>query len=197
MTTPCSPNPISMSDVNTELRRPSNQIITLNDQGVRALADIPSGQISMDDLRCKNVVVAEHIELSIREVGGASISPATACSILQINGVDVDFSNLATMSGYGASNININSDGRPLNCSAHDFHYQNPQTNATWTIFFNEEIAIRQIRWRAYYGGNNFMRVGYRGYDTAGVFQSFKIVFDQAFNHSGTPQYREIVATFT
>lgn len=44
---------ISMSDVNSELGRAWNQTIDLNDSQVRQLAGIPSGAISMADLRGK------------------------------------------------------------------------------------------------------------------------------------------------
>ena len=42
---------ISMSQVNTEICNPSTTTISLNDADVRALASIPTGTISMDDLR--------------------------------------------------------------------------------------------------------------------------------------------------
>jgi hypothetical protein len=45
---------ISMSQVNTELRRPASQSINLNDAQVRSLAGKPSGAISMNDLRGKS-----------------------------------------------------------------------------------------------------------------------------------------------
>lgn len=45
---------ISMSQVNTELGRPSTQSINLNDSAVRTLAGRPSGTISMNDLRGKS-----------------------------------------------------------------------------------------------------------------------------------------------
>jgi hypothetical protein len=42
---------ITMAQVNTELSNPSTSTISLNDTDVRSLASIPSGTISMDDLR--------------------------------------------------------------------------------------------------------------------------------------------------
>jgi hypothetical protein len=46
--------PISLSDVNIELGRPADAPISLNDPEVRALAGIPKGPISLDDLRGKS-----------------------------------------------------------------------------------------------------------------------------------------------
>jgi hypothetical protein len=43
-----------MDDVNSELGKSATALITLNDSDVRGLAGIPSGQISMDDLRGKS-----------------------------------------------------------------------------------------------------------------------------------------------
>ena len=51
MTTPTGT--ISMSDVNVELGKSSTATISLNDTDVRILAGIPSGTISMNDLRGK------------------------------------------------------------------------------------------------------------------------------------------------
>ena len=42
-----------MSQVNTEIGNPTTTIISLNDSGVRSLASIPSGTISMSDLEGK------------------------------------------------------------------------------------------------------------------------------------------------
>lgn len=46
---------ITMDQVNTELGLPSSSLITLNDGAVRALANVPSGAISMDNLHGKQV----------------------------------------------------------------------------------------------------------------------------------------------
>jgi len=54
MTTPCSPNSISLAQVRTELG--GSGVITMNDSDVRSLAGKPSGIITMDDLRCKSNV---------------------------------------------------------------------------------------------------------------------------------------------
>lgn len=47
---------ISMSQVNTELGRSSTASISLGESAVRALAGVPSGAISMDNLRGKSNV---------------------------------------------------------------------------------------------------------------------------------------------
>ncbi len=52
MTLPAS-GLITMADVNVEFGRASNTPITLNDSDVRALAGIPSGAISLNDLHGK------------------------------------------------------------------------------------------------------------------------------------------------
>lgn len=45
---------IGLSDVNIELGYPSTDLISMNDAAVRTLADVPSGTISMNDLRGKS-----------------------------------------------------------------------------------------------------------------------------------------------
>lgn len=51
---------ISMSQVNTELKKAGNTQISLNDSDVRKIAKIPSGTISMSDLRGKKA--SEYVE---------------------------------------------------------------------------------------------------------------------------------------
>ena len=53
MTTPSS-GPINAQHINTELGRPSTQLLSLNDSAVRTLAGRPSGTISYNDLRGKS-----------------------------------------------------------------------------------------------------------------------------------------------
>lgn len=65
---------ISMSQVNTELRRPATQTISLNEAPVRQLAGRPSGTISMSDLQGKiniasvNVVVFQEQISDIKKI---------------------------------------------------------------------------------------------------------------------------------
>lgn len=49
--------PISLGQVNTELKRPATQTISLNDGQVRQLAGRPSGTISMSDLHGKSAAI--------------------------------------------------------------------------------------------------------------------------------------------
>ena len=55
MTLPVS-GTISLSDVNTELGKASTALITMNDADARALAGVPSGQISMSDFYGKSAL---------------------------------------------------------------------------------------------------------------------------------------------
>lgn len=48
-----STGPISLNDVNVELGNAATALISLNDAAVRALAEVPTGTISMEDLRGK------------------------------------------------------------------------------------------------------------------------------------------------
>lgn len=47
MTLPVSPNPISLSQVNVDLNKAANALISLNDSVVRSLFGVPSGTISL------------------------------------------------------------------------------------------------------------------------------------------------------
>ena len=48
-----SSGPISLKEVNTELKKSATSVISLNDSNVRKLAGITTGAISMSDLRDK------------------------------------------------------------------------------------------------------------------------------------------------
>lgn len=60
---------ISMSQVNTELGRSATATISLNEAAVRGLAGVPSGTISMDNLRGKSAV-------TFTPPGGATVGTA-------------------------------------------------------------------------------------------------------------------------
>jgi len=71
---------ISMSQVNTELGRASTASINLNEAAVRSLAGVPSGAISMNDLRGKGSAV------SVAYVSGAgSTGNATTYSFSSVS----------------------------------------------------------------------------------------------------------------
>lgn len=60
---------ISMAQVNVELGRPAGQRISMGDAAVRALAGLPSGQISMGQLRGKSrmtLVASRAVDLGSR-----------------------------------------------------------------------------------------------------------------------------------
>jgi len=76
MATPSST--IALSDVNTELARTTNSVISLNDTTVRTLAGVASGTISMSDLRGKTnrktllypVSSATNVSINITSISG-------------------------------------------------------------------------------------------------------------------------------
>jgi hypothetical protein len=59
---------ITMQQVNTELRRPATQRITLNDSGVRSLAVKPSGTISMNNLHGKIHTLPVNVVIYQKEI---------------------------------------------------------------------------------------------------------------------------------
>lgn len=60
--------PISLGQVNTELKRPATQTISLNDGQVRQLAGRPSGAISMSDLRGKSFTAPVNVVVFDQEI---------------------------------------------------------------------------------------------------------------------------------
>lgn len=65
---------ISLSDVNSELRLPATQVISLNDAAVRQLAGVSSGAISMSNLQGKSYVITIPSSGSITQYFGLSYS---------------------------------------------------------------------------------------------------------------------------
>lgn len=78
---------ISMSQVNTELGRSATATISLNESAVRTLAGVPSGTISMDNLRGKSAVTftpaggtAPGSPQTVSSQGGTFASVTLQCS---------------------------------------------------------------------------------------------------------------------
>jgi len=78
---------ISMSQVNTELGRSATATISLNESAVRSLAGVPSGAISMNDLRGKSAVTftpdggtSAGAPVLLSETGVFSASVSISCS---------------------------------------------------------------------------------------------------------------------
>lgn len=67
---------ISMSQVNTELGRSSTATISLGESAVRTLAGVPSGAISMDNLRGKSAM-----SVSANNVSGSGFGFASSGSV--------------------------------------------------------------------------------------------------------------------
>jgi hypothetical protein len=68
---------ISMSQVNTELGRSSTATITLGESAVRTLAGVPSGAISMDNLRGKS-------NINFTPAGGTSAGSPVSVSDFEV-----------------------------------------------------------------------------------------------------------------
>ncbi len=101
MTTPTGT--ISMSDVNVELGLSSTATISLNDTNVRLLAGVPSGTISMNDLRGKTIG-ASYIGIAHSTTPRMSVYPWSSSS-----GFGSKFANPATIPGvipYGITTNN-------------------------------------------------------------------------------------------
>lgn len=100
---------ITMNDVNIELSRASGSSITLNDTDVRNLAGVPSGTISMDNLRGKSAIPSVY---TIYNAGTESavmtgFVPGTHSSGGTTNGTSrTNFRNQAGNGVWGAAPLN-------------------------------------------------------------------------------------------
>lgn len=104
---------ISMSQVNTELRRPATQIISLNEAPVRQLAGRPSGTISMSDLQGKihtvpvNVVVFQKEIVDLTEI---NINYNVYSCILRVHNKNISGGRRLRVQVKNGSSIDLNSN---------------------------------------------------------------------------------------
>lgn len=70
--------PLSASDVNVELSKASTALISLNDADVRALAGVPSGTISFQNLRGKSALSVSATDVSGTAAAFASSGPVAS-----------------------------------------------------------------------------------------------------------------------
>lgn len=81
---------ISFSDINTEIVRPFNQPLSLNDGDVRIVAERPSGTISMSDLRGKSYYRitggSTNVSGTGRRSGGGSVTATSGIAELNVVG---------------------------------------------------------------------------------------------------------------
>lgn len=104
---------ISMSQVNTELRRPATQTISLNEAPVRQLAGMPSGTISMSDLQGKihtvpvNVVVLQE---EIVDLTTIKINYNVYSCILRVHNTNISGGRKLIVQVKDGSSINLKSN---------------------------------------------------------------------------------------
>ncbi len=104
---------ITMADVNVELGLPSTTLISLNDTAVRNLAGIPSGTISMNDLRGKSAA------LPYVAIGSATAPRVNAYAWSSSSGFGTKFSNPALM---------------PTSNSANGVDYNTTTSSLAWSV---------------------------------------------------------------
>lgn len=121
---------ISMSQVNTELGRSSTASISLGESAVRTLAGVPSGAISMNNLRGKSNV-------TFNPAGGESAATAEELSAGGTDYADITITcsqnAVWTYTGIGAGNVSIVSGGTSTIITFSLSTTFNPR-NASWTV---------------------------------------------------------------
>jgi hypothetical protein len=126
---------ISMSQVNTELGRSSTATISLNESAVRSLAGVPSGTISMNNLRGKSNV-------SFSPDGGSSAGSPTFLSDFAVYpggaSVTISCTQSATWTWTRSGSTQASADTASGNSSASITFFLNSQQfggrSATFTV---------------------------------------------------------------
>ena len=148
-----------MSQVNTELGRSATATISLGESAVRTLAGVPSGAISMDNLRGKSAATVNFIN---QYIASNQSGPATAGYRVNSNGFDYEnvqnvysaltqwatptsiASNYEVFATLNSGSLTTGTTGSWLSVS----------TNPTWTrsngaigtiVFVNMTIQVRAI----------------------------------------------------
>ena len=101
MTLPASPNPISLSQVNTELGFSASAQITLNDSAVRSLFGKASGAIGLGDGRGKAFLAPSDQSWTGTGIGGTGPSSSLAYS-LAVNGAGINQLHIIVWGAGGA-----------------------------------------------------------------------------------------------
>ena len=95
--------PITFSMINTELGRPANQQLNLNDASIRQLAGAPSGQVSLSMLRGKAV----NNSLAEITLNAASFVPTSGYEYVGFGSATYGSVSPTTLSGYAILNCSV------------------------------------------------------------------------------------------